>query len=101
MVKVSCQRSTVLRQKPQINSGHPPISHSTAASATGGGKRELFSQRRSGKFAKSARYSGRVWLFFSAENQPTRGQKKTEKQGESKKRFRSERRGWGRGGAPH
>ena len=36
MVNVSCHSSTVLKQKPHTNSGHPPIKHSTVASATGG-----------------------------------------------------------------
>src|SRR5207249_7996445 len=36
MVKVSCQSSTVPRQKAQTNSGHPPASHSTAPSRAGG-----------------------------------------------------------------
>src|SRR5438552_807306 len=53
MVNVSCHSSTVLRQKPQTNSCHPPISHSTTPSVTGGTRWYLFSQRSSGNFAKS------------------------------------------------
>src|SRR6266403_1026587 len=96
MVNVSCHRSTVLRQKPQMKSGHPPISHNTAASATGGIKWYLFSQRSSGYFAKSAMYSVRVSLYLSEIIQPTCDQKEPKSGGECRTNSRAEWRGWGR-----
>src|SRR2546430_3977006 len=72
MVNVSCHSSTVLRQKPQTNSCHPPISHSTTPSVTGGTRWYLFSQRSSGNFAKSAMYSIRVSLYLSERSEGTR-----------------------------
>src|SRR5467141_3422548 len=101
MVKVSCHSSTVLRQKPQMNSGHPPISHSTAASATGGIKWYLFSQRSSGYFAKSAMYSVRVSLYLSEIIQPTCDQKNPKSVGECRSSSWSECRGWCRCCAAH
>src|SRR4029077_16152109 len=97
MVKVSCHSSTVLRQKPQMNSGHPPISHNTAASATGGIKWYLFSQRSSGYFAKSAMSSVRVSLYLSEIIQPTCDQKNPKSVGECKSSSWSECRWWWRG----
>src|SRR6266852_5422122 len=91
MVNVSCHSSTVLRQKPQINSGHPPISHSTTASVTGGTRWYLLSQRSSGNLAKSAMYSVRVSLYLSEIIQPTCDQKKPKSVGECKSSSWSER----------
>ncbi len=84
MVNVSCHRSIVLTQKPQINRGHPPISHNTTARATGGTRWYLFSQRSSGYLAKSAMYSVRVSLYLSEIIQPTCDQKNPKSVGECK-----------------
>src|SRR5260370_14539324 len=90
MVKVSCHKSTVLRQKPHTNRCHPPISHSATPSATGGTMWYLFSQRSSGNFAKSAIYSMRVSLYLSEMIQPTCDQKKPKSVGACKSSSSSE-----------
>src|SRR5712664_1988121 len=96
MVNVSCHKRTVLRQKPQMNSGHPPISHKTTASVMGGTIWYLFSQRNSGNLAKSPMYSSRVSLYLSEIIQPTCDQKNPNSVGECKSSCWSEWRWWWR-----